>query len=196
MRRTSRKKQDTSSSREVVKAPPPVAGGVRRQHPPPEVLQQRKKHQDEVQSLTTKNYRLAKELVCLCWDAQYCYPSTDWKDSFIEYTTIRVLEKSGKHQSRTMLCCLYMATFNTWHSLLSFSLILLFYCGFKFRFQADLRLKHRDECKHVNRLTMENVSYIEQFVEKKMTWYISNHLTHYILQSLDRWTWLLGVARQ
>lgn len=85
MRRTSRKKQDTSSSREVAKAPPPVAGGVRRQHPPPEVLQQRKKHQDEVQSLTTKNYRLAKEL-------------------------------------------------------------------------ADLRLKHRDECKHVNRLTMENMN--------------------------------------
>ena len=86
MRRTSRKKQDPSSSREAAKpAPPPVSGGVRRQHPPPEVLQQRKKHQDEVQSLTTKNYRLAKEL-------------------------------------------------------------------------ADLRLKHRDECKHVNRLTMENVS--------------------------------------
>ena len=63
MRRVSRKKQDVLSSREEAKAPPVVPGTVRRQQPPQEVLQQRKKQQDELTSLTTKNYRLAKELV-------------------------------------------------------------------------------------------------------------------------------------
>jgi len=86
MRRGSRKKQDAASSREEAKAPLTAPGAARRQQPPQEILQQqRKKHQDEVTSLTTKNYRLAKEL-------------------------------------------------------------------------ADLRLKHRDECKHVTRLTMENMN--------------------------------------
>ena len=67
MRRGSRKKQDTSSSREEAKAPLTASGAARRQQPPQEILlQQRKKHQDEVTSLTTKNYRLAKELVCFC----------------------------------------------------------------------------------------------------------------------------------
>jgi len=86
MRRGSRKKQDVSSSRDEAKNPLTVSGAARRQQPSQEILQQqRKKHQDEVNSLTTKNYRLAKEL-------------------------------------------------------------------------ADLRLKHRDECKHVTRLTMENMN--------------------------------------
>jgi len=82
----SRRKQDAASSGEEAKAPPVVSGPARRQQPPQEVLQQqRKKHQDQLSSLTTKNYRLAKEL-------------------------------------------------------------------------ADLRLKHREECKHVTRLTMENMN--------------------------------------
>ena len=64
MRRVSRKKQDTSSSGEEANAPPLVSGTARRQQPPQEVLQQqKKKQQDQISSLTTKNYRLAKELV-------------------------------------------------------------------------------------------------------------------------------------
>jgi len=87
MRRGSRKKQDASSSREESsKVSPTTPGAARRQQHTQEILhQQRKKHQDEITNLTTKNYRLAKEL-------------------------------------------------------------------------ADLRLKHRDECKHVTRLTMENMN--------------------------------------
>mmetsp|Transcript_7454 Transcript_7454/g.8663 ORF Transcript_7454/g.8663 Transcript_7454/m.8663 type:complete len:700 (-) Transcript_7454:292-2391(-) len=88
MRRGSRKKQQDPSFRggEELQQRPVAAVPTKRQQPPQEVLQQqRKKHQDEVSSLTTKNYRLAKEL-------------------------------------------------------------------------ADLRLRHRDECKNVSRVTMENMS--------------------------------------
>jgi len=88
MRRGSRKKQQDPSFRggEELQQRSVAAIPTKRQQPPQEVLQQqRKKHQDEVSSLTTKNYRLAKEL-------------------------------------------------------------------------ADLRLRHRDECKNVSRVTMENVS--------------------------------------
>ncbi|MGK3744132.1 MAG: hypothetical protein ACI90V_010992 [Bacillariaceae sp.] len=76
MRRGSRKKQqqqqDSSSSssrggggeEELQQRPIAAVVPTKRQQPPQEVLQQqRKKHQDEVSSLTTKNYRLAKELV-------------------------------------------------------------------------------------------------------------------------------------
>jgi len=88
MRRGSRKKQQDPSFRggEESQQRPVAAVPTKRQQPFQEVLQQqRKKHQDEVSSLTTKNYRLAKEL-------------------------------------------------------------------------ADLRLRHRDECKNVSRVTMENMS--------------------------------------
>mmetsp|Transcript_431 Transcript_431/g.1111 ORF Transcript_431/g.1111 Transcript_431/m.1111 type:complete len:614 (+) Transcript_431:272-2113(+) len=82
--RRSRKKQNAAAREE--QRPPTVEAPVKRQQPPAEVLQQqRKKHHDEVTGLTTKNYRLAKEL-------------------------------------------------------------------------AELRLKHRDECKNVTRLTMENMN--------------------------------------
>ena len=66
MRRGSRKKQDASSSREEPsKVSPTTPGAARRQQHTQEILhQQRKKHQDEITNLTTKNYRLAKELVC------------------------------------------------------------------------------------------------------------------------------------
>lgn len=85
MRRGSRKKNDASSSKEEQKAQS-ASISARRQQPSQEVFEkQMKKQQDSIASLTTKNYRLAKEL-------------------------------------------------------------------------ADLRLKHRDECKHVTRLTMENMN--------------------------------------
>ena len=120
MRRAPRKKQDASSSREEARTPPRAPGVVRRQQPPQEILQQqRKRHQDEVANLTTKNYRLAKELV-------------------------RVLERVFVMQTRHYLISTFFCVLN----LLNFFLF----------FQADLRLKHRDECKHVTRLTMENVS--------------------------------------
>lgn len=84
--RRSRKKQNASAASREENRSSAATVPTRRQQPPPEVLQQqRKKHHDEVTNLTTKNYRLAKEL-------------------------------------------------------------------------ADLRLKHRDECKNVTKLTMENMN--------------------------------------
>jgi len=73
MRRGSRKKQQDQTSRggggESQQRPVAAATTVatKRQQPPQEAQQQqqRKKYQDEVSSLTTKNYRLAKELADL-----------------------------------------------------------------------------------------------------------------------------------
>lgn len=85
--RRSRKKPVASGVAREEQRPATAAAPQRRQQPPADKVmqQQRKRHQDEVSTLTTKNYRLAKEL-------------------------------------------------------------------------ADLRLKHRDECKNVTRLTMENMN--------------------------------------
>ena len=90
MRRGPRKKQDVSSSREEQR-PPTAAVPTRRHQPPQEVLQQhqqRKKHQDEVTSLTTKNYRLAKELVCCV--ANYYYLGCHWTNGEMSFVHSKV----------------------------------------------------------------------------------------------------------
>lgn len=89
---------------------------------PQEKVQQRRRQNEETAALTTKNYRLAKELV-----------------SIELYRACPVL------LNVVALCS---------HVVHSHFILIAFHFS-----QAELRVRHRDECKNVTRLTMENVSY-------------------------------------
>lgn len=148
MRRGSRKKQQDQTSRggggggESQQRPVAAATTVatKRQQPPQEAQQQqqRKKYQDEVSSLTTKNYRLAKELVRSASNFFLFIPFVELKIEYLKFVLIVT-----RFFSNINVNC-----FNTSYSQhLSFLLI-----------QADLRQRNRDESRNVSRLTMENVS--------------------------------------
>lgn len=146
MRRGSRKKQQDQTSRggggggESQQRPVAAATTVatKRQQPPQEAQQQRKKYQDEVSSLTTKNYRLAKELVRSAPNFFLFIPFVELKIEYLKFVLIVT-----RFFSNINVNC-----FNTSYSQhLSFLLI-----------QADLRQRNRDESRNVSRLTMENVS--------------------------------------